>query len=43
MKELVFIKGQRDKTGSIGPQQNGLPDIPEIKKLLKRQKRREEE
>ena len=43
VKELAFITDQRDKTGSIGPHQNGLPDIPENKKLLKRQKRREEE
>ena len=31
VKELAFLKGQRDKTGSIGPHQNGLPDIPENK------------
>jgi len=42
VKEFAFIKGQRDKIGSIGPHQIGLPDIPEKKKLLKRQKREEE-
>jgi len=36
VKELAFLKGQRDKTGSIGPHQIGLPDIPENKKLLQR-------
>ena len=45
VKELAFIKGQRDKTGSIRPRQIGLQDIPafpENKRLLKRQKREEE-
>ena len=42
VKEFAFTKGQRDKIGSIGPHQIGLPDIPEKKKLLKRQKREEE-
>jgi len=42
VKEFVFIKGQRDKSGSIGPHQIGLPDISEKRKLLKRQMRREE-
>ena len=36
MKVLALIKGRRDKTGSIGPHQIGLPDIPENKKLLQR-------
>jgi len=27
--ELAFVKGQREKTGSIGPHQIGLPDLGE--------------
>ena len=43
VKELIFIKGQRDKTGSIGPYQIGLPDLPEHKRQVKKQKRQEDE
>jgi len=35
VKELAFIKGHRNKTGSIGPHQIDLPDIPENKRLMK--------
>jgi len=41
--ELAFIRGQRDKTGSIGLHQIGLPDLPEHSRHVKRQKRQEDE
>ena len=43
MKELAFIRGQRDKTGSFGPHQIGLPDVPEHNRQVKKQKREEDE
>lgn len=41
--ELAFIKGQREKTGSIGPHQIGLPDLPEHNRQVKKRKRQEDE
>lgn len=41
--ELAFIKGQRDKTGSIGPHQIGLPDLPDHNREVKKQKWQEGE
>lgn len=43
VKELAFIKGQRDKIGSIGPHQIGLPDVPEHKRQIKKRKRQDDE
>ena len=43
VKELAFIKGQRNNIGSIGPHQIGLPDFPEHNRLIKKQKRGEVE
>ena len=43
VKELAFIRGQRDKTGSFGPHQIGLPDVPEHNRQVKKQKREEDE
>jgi len=40
---LAFIKSQRDKTGSVGQYQIGLPDLPESKRQVKKQKRHEDE
>lgn len=43
VNELAFIKGQRDKVGSFGPHQIGLPDLPEHNRLVKKQKRQEDQ
>src|SRR6218665_1732188 len=40
--ELAFIKGQREKTGSIGPHQIG-PNLPEHNRQVKKRKRQEDE
>ena len=39
VKDLAFIKGQRDNTGSIGPHQMGLPDLPEHNRQVRHQER----
>ena len=41
--EIAFIKGQRDKTGFVGPHQMGLPDFPEHHRQVKQQTRQEAE
>src|SRR5678815_1547720 len=43
VKELVFINSQREKVGSVGQHQIGLPDLPEHKRQIKKQKREEDE
>ena len=43
VNELAFIKGQRDKIGSFGPHQIGLPDLPEHNRLVKKQIRQEDQ
>jgi len=35
MTELAFIKGQREKTSSIGPHQIDLLDLPEHNRQVK--------
>ena len=41
--ELAFIKGQREKTSSVGPHQIGLLDLAEHNRQVKKRKRREDE
>lgn len=43
VKELVFINSQREKVGSVGQHQIGLPDLPEYRRQIKKQKRQEDE
>ncbi|KAG7170868.1 hypothetical protein Hamer_G012430 [Homarus americanus] len=46
VKELLYIKGQREKVGSVGPHQIGPVDIPEHRRQVaatQRQERREAE
>jgi len=47
MIELAFIKGQREKVGSIGPHQIGPVDLPENRRQLlqneRQEKRRDDE
>ncbi|CAI5795505.1 Hypothetical predicted protein [Podarcis lilfordi] len=42
VKELAFTKGQREKTGSIGPHQIGLPDLSVHNTQVKKQKQQED-
>ena len=41
LKDLVYIKGQKEKVGSIGPHQIGPPDLPEHRRQLGTLKREE--
>ncbi|KAG7168709.1 putative leucine zipper transcription factor-like protein 1-like 8, partial [Homarus americanus] len=41
--ELAFIRGKREKVGSVGSHQMGLADRPETRKQEARQKRKAEE
>ena len=43
IQELIFIKGQREKIGSIGSHQMGLPDLPEHRRQVKLEMRHQEE
>lgn len=43
VKELVFINSQREKVESVGQHQIGLPDLPEHRRQIKKQKRQEDE
>lgn len=43
IKELVFIKGQREKIGSVGQHQIGLPDLCDHRIQIKKQKRQEDD
>lgn len=42
VKELLFINSQREKVGSVGQHQIGLPDLPEHRRQIKKQKRQED-
>ena len=39
VKELAYIKGQKEKVGSKGPHQMGGPDLPEHKRQVKKLER----
>jgi len=43
MTELAFIKGQREKTSSIGPHQIDLLDLPEHNRQVKKAEAAEDE
>ena len=43
VKDIPFIKGQREKVGSKGPHQMGLADVPEHKRQMKAIERKEKE
>ncbi|KAG7163873.1 putative leucine zipper transcription factor-like protein 1-like 6, partial [Homarus americanus] len=43
VQELAFIRGKREKVGSVGSHQMGLADRPETRKQEARQKRKAEE
>ena len=43
VKELAYIKGQKEKVGSKGPHQMGGPDLPEHKRQVKKLERQDGE